>query len=277
MRKEYTVIFGILVAMVSGLWLQFPLHDLLGQFSLSHPQNELAARIVSRGVVFILLIWIVQRLGLLAYSGLNNPFRIKEKELLYIPALLIVLCISLNWTLYSNANAFVLILFLFSVLLIGFVEEFCLRGIVLPLIIRSQIRNKKRYAFYIGVVVSALLYLVTHSVELLTQPYNGWEIAVESLFGVSVGVFMGAYMLRIRNLWIVSLLHGSVHFIFRNKILQNESAGELARQSAEEFNPDLLAVIVILLFFVLLIMLGLKMIQKADHSAITSDLQNVEV
>ncbi len=275
MRKEYKIIIGSIYFVVGLLSLGMIFKDYLGQYFYRNPEGELLVEIIVRLFIFILLLIGVKRLGLNLFNGLKRKPFIKNKSVLIVPIILIVAGLIGNWTTYSEADNQLLILFTISVLLVGLVEETWLRGLILPLLIKSHIGRKQ--VLYVSVLLSAVLFGLLHYVNLFEHPENFWGITSQVLFGIAIGVFFGALMLRTGNVFVVAICHGSINFIFANSILGKDSIKQVMEGYLKNTNFDWVTLLANGLLFCLIIWIGLNMIRRVDQAEIKRELNNLKI
>ncbi|MBN2731814.1 MAG: CPBP family intramembrane metalloprotease [Balneolaceae bacterium] len=275
MRKEYIYALLVTLLTVGFIWLALPLGEFLNNYNLNQKENELLARTIVRTLIFVALILSIKKLGLSSFNGIGKHFQIKEPAILSIPLFLIVVGFWANWSIYSEADLMVLILFVLSVLSVGLVEELSMRGLVLPFLISGI--KKKRFKLYAGVIFSSLIFGLIHYITIFSQPENIWGISSQVIFGISIGIFFGALMLRVRNIYILAVCHGCVNFILGNGILRkgfnNRSIADYPK--AAEIDPA--STIATIAIFGIIAFIGLNMIRKVDVNEVLSELESLKV
>lgn len=275
MRKEYIYALLITLLTVGFIWLALPLGEFLNNYNLNKKENELLARTIVRALIFVALILSIKKLGLSSFNGIGKHFRIKEPAILIIPLFLIVVGFWANWSIYSEADLMLLILFVLSVLTVGLVEELSMRGIVLPFLISGI--SDMRYKLYGAVIGSSVLFGMIHFISVIRYPENLWGITTQVLFGISMGVLFAALMLRIGNIFIISIFHASINFILGNGILQEQIRDQRfsGYGKVAEFDPtSALATITV---FGIIVLIGLNMIRKVDVNEVLSELEPLKL
>ncbi|MGM0582906.1 MAG: CPBP family intramembrane glutamic endopeptidase [Bacteroidota bacterium] len=268
-KKEYKLIAIIVTGTLGLMWLSVPIETTLNLYFSDQQKSELIAKVSNRFVIFLILLLAVKRLGFSQFNGTSKITRIKDTPVLTAPILLIGLGVMANWSVYSNSDPDLFILFAISVLLIGLVEEILMRGLVLPLFIKSKIQSE--YALYFGVICSSIIFGIIHYINLFHQPENITGITSQVFFAISIGIFFGALMLRTGNIFLVGIFHAFVNFILGNGILEKESSRQV-----REISLDLPSMITTGIIIIIIIIIGLNMIRKVDEKTIKAELRNVK-
>jgi len=269
-KKEYKIISLIIIGTLGLMWFAVPIEQTLNSFFANQQKSELLSKISTRFAIILILFLAVKRLGLDKFNGISSITRIKDVPVLIVPIFLIGLGVMANWSVYNNANTDILVLFIISVLIVGFVEEILMRGLVLPLFIKSKIQSK--YALYYGVALSSIIFGLSHYINLFNQPENITGITSQVFFAISIGIFFGALMLRTGNIFLLGIFHAFANFILGNGILEKES-----NRPVQEINLDLISMVTTGIIIIIIIIIGLSMIRKVDEKTIKSELENLKV
>lgn len=88
--------------------------------------------------------------------------------------------------------------------LVAFFEEYLFRGIILGGIM-AQFRRKQSAAVIGAVLISSLIFSLTHIINIFNQSLSMTETQVVGVLGL--GFLLGAIYLRTRSLWWPMLLH----------------------------------------------------------------------
>lgn len=270
MKKEYKYISAIIILLIGMLWLKDPIQVFLHQFSREQDINRLISKVIDHFFIIGIFLLVMKRLGLNRFNGIGKNTRIRDREVLVVPTVLILIGLVVNWSIYSSAKRPIFILFIFSVFSTGLAEELCFRGLVLPLFVRSK--RDKQYTLYVSVLLSAFLFGLLHYGNLIKDPGNFWGITSQVFMGFSVGVFLGALMLRTGNIIIVGICHGFINFIFGNKIIEQRSFKQAIKHYPNELNQDLISFVVTGFIFVIIIVIGINMIRKVDKNKIRFEM-----
>lgn len=93
--------------------------------------------------------------------------------------------------------------------LVAFFEEYLFRGMILGGIV-AQCRGKRSTAVIWAVLISSLIFSLTHMINLFHQSLAMTVTQVVGVFGL--GLLLGAIYLRTRSLWWPILLHFCLDF-----------------------------------------------------------------
>lgn len=220
-NKNIYWIIGVSLGFALCLAFAKPLRLFLDQFIANEKEVRLVAGIIVRLVMFIGLIYLIKRLELTAFLGLKSGFKIRQVQTIVIPLVFVAMTIFGDLSLYKNAGFNLLSLFLISNLLVALVEELTFRAIVLPLIIK--IRSNKKRLLLVSVVMSSLIFGVLHYLNLFREPDNFSGITSQVIFASSIGVYLGALLLRTRHIVFPVIIHFLVNVAFGKSALMPEN------------------------------------------------------
>ena len=273
MRKEYRYIAIIFAGFIGALWFAKPLRAFLDSQFSNKVENLLIAGIVVRFAIVLILLFVLFKWNLRAFNGLGEKVPVMNLHALIIPTSILLMGAFNNWDDYANSNAYLLILFAISVLLVGLAEEISFRGLILPLFIRTQ--KDKIYAIHLSVLFTALLFGVLHYVNLAKEPNNFWGITRQAFFATSIGVFLGGLFLRTGSIIIVSVFHALVNFSFGTSDLKEKVVAQAVEESSKEVNWN--SIIPTTILFAFIFISGFYMINHVDKEAIKSKLDNLRL
>lgn len=256
---------------VALLWFEKPLKGLLLDYNLTELNAKLISGIFVRSILVAISLWIIKKLDFIKYNGLENGIKFTNISALAIPSIFILFGLMSNFQTFVNTNPFVLLLFLTSVLTIGFIEELIFRGTILPLFI-NYFREKKRILF-ISVFFNSSIFGIIHFINIFKEPENILGITHQVFFAISIGVFFGGLMLRTQNIVIPSLFHGLVNFAFGGGELNPAASQVVVEKVSEGINWS--PVIPTTIFFTFILLAGLKMVKKVDRKMILQNLSKV--
>ena len=95
-----------------------------------------------------------------------------------------------------------------SLFLMAAAEEFLIRGLILSAFLKKYgAQNMIR-----AVLVSAILFSVMHLVNLFRM--NMAEVFIQMIIAFFFGVFFGALMMKTKNLFYLSIIHGIINICF---------------------------------------------------------------
>ncbi len=89
---------------------------------------------------------------------------------------------------------------LIMTILVGLAEEFCFRGLLIPLFLK-QFRGNAYYA----VVGSSILFGLMHLINLKSISFG--YVSIQVIFAISFGLLLGAIYVKTNNLLLVVALH----------------------------------------------------------------------
>jgi len=268
MKHELKLIFVIFVGFIALLWFEKPLKALLLNYDLTELNAKLISGIFMRSLIVAISLWIIKKLGFIKYNGLENGIEFTNLSALAIPSIFILFGLMSNSQTFLSTNPLVLLLFLASVLTIGFVEELVFRGTILPLFI-NYFREKKNVLFW-SVFLTSSIFGIIHFINIFKEPENILGITHQVFFAISIGVFFGGLMLKSKNIVIPSLFHGLVNFAFGAGELNPTSSQVVVEKVSEGINWS--SVIPTTIFFTFILLAGVNMIKKVDRKTILENL-----
>jgi len=269
MKNELKIIIVVFVGFVAMLWIAKPLRELLVNYSISELDARLMAGIFTRLLIVSIAIWIIRKLDLKLYNGLNKGQNTKNLYAIGIPSVFIIFGIISNWNIYIKTENYVLLLFIFSVIIIGIAEEFIFRGIIQPLFIKYFKSQQK--VLYLSVIITALIFGLIHYVNILKEPDNFSGITHQVFFAISIGVFFGGLMLRTNSIIVPSMFHGLVNFSFGAGDLKHQTVQVVTKEITEGVNWN--SIIPTTLFFIFIFISGIYMINKVNSEVILRKLK----
>ena len=269
MKKEHLYIALLISGFIGLLWIAIPIKEILNQYFSDELINKLNAGIITRFFILLILIGIVKKFKFENFNGVGKVKSVANIHALILPCGFIAIGIMSNWSNYIDAGLILFLLFTTSVFLVGFVEEFAFRGIILPLFIQSFF--KKRYVLYISIVATSLAFGAIHFINFFRQPDNLPGIIRQMFFALSIGVFFGGLLLRTESIIVVSFFHGLVNFAFGADEINRDIQKEIVEKSNDAINWS--SVIPTTLFFAFILFGGLYMIRKVDREAVLRKLE----
>ncbi|MEQ9264585.1 MAG: CPBP family intramembrane glutamic endopeptidase [Balneolaceae bacterium] len=219
---NYLRLIGILLVFFIGQVIRLPVQNLTGyEFSNTLVSYHWSKIIV--GLVLILFFVIsISKSGLLKFNyQASNPV----KNSTYLKVLfLIVLINSYVITGYLYLDGYLLMLVLFSTYVTAISEEFCFRGLILPILMRQQI--KKDNFIQVGVLISSLIFGLFHFMNLKAQPENIIGISHQVYAAIGVGIFSSYILLRIKNIIVVGVFHGTLNVLLNQSRFDEIKVGK---------------------------------------------------
>lgn len=244
------LIIGVFILFVA---LETPIESLFVYSSFSDINKTLITGILWRLPAITCAFIAIRKFGLVKFSGINQPFKIRNIHALIVPILIFCVALHSNYEIYYNSNSLSLFLFILYVLSIGFLEEFVFRGIILPLWI------KKSGNIFVAVMISSVLFGLIHYINFFTNSENINSVTSQVIVAFVIGILFSGFLIRTGSLISVALLHGMVDFIgFKHKLIQ-----VVNRENNLDVNtkvPDLGDSVFSLIIFALIAGIGLLMI-----------------
>ena len=268
MKNELKTIAIVFACFVAALWIAKPLRELLINYNMPELDARLIAGILPRLLIVIGAIRMINKLGLKAYNGFTKGQKIKNMNAIVIPSTFIILGVIANWNTYTEAGSYLLLLFTFSVIIVGMAEELVFRGIIQPLFIRHF--NKRKKSLYLSAVITALIFGLIHYINLLKEPDNFWGITSQVVFAFSIGVFFGGLTLRTGSILVPSIFHGLVNFAFGTGDLKQQPLQAATKEISEGINWS--SIIPTTLFFAFILLGGIYMIRKVSTEEVSIKL-----
>ena len=148
MKSELKTIVIVFASFVAALWIAKTLREFLANYNLPESDARLIAGILPRLLIVISAIRMINKLSLKAYNDFMKGQKIKNLNAIVIPSTFIILGVISNWNTYTEAGIYLLLLFTFSVIIVGMAEELVFRGLIQPLFIRHFNNGKK--SLYLG-------------------------------------------------------------------------------------------------------------------------------
>jgi len=267
MKKDIYLALLVSFGFIALLWFEKPLRTFLIQNEVAELNAKFISGIFIRSVLLLFSVLLIKKLNLLNFTGLVTR-RVFNLQAVFIPLVFISVGIMSNSNTVLSSSNTILALFTLSVILVGLIEEFVFRGIVLPQFIKF-FKNKKN-VLLISAVISSFIFGTIHFINLFSQPNNLGGITSQVFFALSIGVFFSGLMLRTQNIFIPALIHGLVNFSF--------GSGELKPNITKstsiigEAGIDWSSIIPTSIFFLFIFAGGVFMINKSDKNYFLAQL-----
>jgi membrane protease YdiL (CAAX protease family) len=150
-----------------------------------------------------------------------------------------------------------IILFVFTNLAIGFAEEVIARGVVLNLLLRKW--GHDRQGIYLAVIVSALLFGISHLFNLFTGHLPERANLTQIGYSIAFGVAFAACFLRNNTIWPVIIMHTALDFPGGLRHISVAGSDQIPAA-----NNTLEAALLSLMISVLLRLYGLFILRKVE-------------
>ena len=210
--KEYNVIFLTMGVFLVLLSLESPIKREINLDSQNRFAYDLVAGIIIRLAILLFALIIIYKKGLRQINGIGKRLQIDNIHSFIIVSIIIALMLLSNFQLYKDVPLYIFGLFLSFTLSVGFAEEFILRGIIQPLLIRNFLMNKN--SILIGVIITSIVFGFFHFLNLKKEPDNLIGISHQVLFASCVGLFFGGLLIRTKNIIPVAIIHGLINLSF---------------------------------------------------------------
>ena len=148
-------------------------------------------------MVAFLVVWLMEN-RLLSHYGLRKPEADHKKYLYYIP-LAILLSANLWWGVQMNMSFWETVLYIVSMLCVGFIEELIFRGFLF----KAMCRDNVKWA----IAVSSLTFGFGHIVNLA----NGADLVptlLQIAYAVAIGFLFTVIFYRSKSLVLCMAVHG---------------------------------------------------------------------
>lgn len=254
------------------LALASPLRSVLGELIEDEKTVRMAAGIIVRFVMFIILVYVIRRLQFQKFigigAGIGKGFHIRQSIVLLIPMVFITMGIISDFDVYINAGSSLLILFLIEHLFVALIEEMAFRAIILPLVI--QIRANKKRLLLVSVCITSLIFGVLHYLNLFREPGNFSGITAQVVFASAIGIYLGGLLLRTRHIIFPIIIHFLVNAAFGKSELMPENEDLVTEVVGS--STDWSSLLVTIGLFAFVAIGGVVMIRTVDQNEILSKL-----
>mgnify|MGYP000906775061 CR=1 FL=1 len=273
--NRFPLLFSTVVMVLATILTEIHAEEWLKRF-MDYQSACYITGIVEQGLVSILLVVLLARLGLLQAAGFTHPSRWKQLWLIW-PILAFSLLNGsdlLTGAIRLDTSRPVLIL-LYTLLYIsvGFVEEILFRGVMMTVMLKKW--GNSLAGIYLTVIGSSVLFGLLHLVNFIMGRYTLLAVVTQTGYALFFGVFFAACMLRNNSIWPV--IFGHFLFDFCGSLNAISVGGTFSR--SRETDPQT-AWIVILITLPLLIygLVILRKVKPSDESSNPAmEQKNVQV
>lgn len=178
--------------------------------------EKLVTAIVGCGLVLVGSRWILKN-GLAEKYGLC-PMTGRGRDYLYFVPLFAILTVNLWWGVHLNLTILESVLYVLSMLCVGFLEEVIFRGFLFKALCKDGLKQ--------AIAISSLTFGVGHMVNLL----NGAEVLSTMLqvcYATAIGFLFTYIFYTSGSLWICILVHGLFNSM---SVFANEAAQTVERE-----------------------------------------------
>jgi len=246
------------------------LEDILLENALDSIYWIFGVKAGSKLVMLAVLVYLIYRLGLVEFN-FSSIFKTKSRITLLKVTILIVLSLLFVLITYRDIGTISIALIIVATFLSALSEEMTFRGILLPVLIKKS-ENKTLIK---PVLISSGLFGLLHYVNLFSQPNNFVGVTFQVLAAVTVGILLCYLILKIRNIYIIGLFHGSINLVLNQSTLFN--SGQTLENKESLYSHDLLSSILILTLLVCIGYIFAKKIMSIDANTIGMKKSSNEV
>lgn len=269
MKKIGTIVILYTITIVFVLFLGYHFKNLMLEYC-SEIEASFLASLIFKGLLIILSIYLLKKLNLFIYLGLDKPFKMNNPTALIAPSVIIGLTIFSKLNLYLAISTSNLFIFLFSVILTGVFEEISMRGILLPLFVKLFSYKKK--SFYLAAIFSSLIFGTLHYLNIYMREDYGFDIATSQvIFAFCIGIYFCGLFFRTGSIITSILIHSAINFGFGTTSLEKIRDGytpPIGREidSFTELLPTLI-------LYLIIITIGLLMIKFSNQESFIKKLK----
>ncbi|HMK25993.1 MAG TPA: CPBP family intramembrane glutamic endopeptidase [Chitinophagaceae bacterium] len=213
--------FFFCIAVIGVVFLigKIPVQDLLEYYAVPEAED---IRYTITGIIAILVcVLIARRQKILISGGFLRPIK-KNYWMLLLPLLFpgLVFVMNLNFGCHKGNLAVGITILLF--LIRGLMEEVIFRGVIQGYL-RKQYPGKSLHKI---IFISAAFFAVVHFTNI---QYGGIQnILLQIIYAFYMGLFFGALMIRINNVWLLGIVHGVLNmFTVRCDDLQDNHLSKI--------------------------------------------------
>lgn len=263
--KDY-IPYLIIIVFILMIRLSSSLNGVLIEHDLISDYWVYGVRMFTKSIMVLILLLIVHRQGYIWFN-FSNTYIEKWNVTAFRALLLIIFVLLYILVSYSSKGAIGLVLIILSTYLSALTEEITFRGLVLPILLK-----KEKNSLIKPVLVSSVLFGLIHFMNLINEPDNQIGITFQVIVATMLGIVFCYVMLRIRNIVIVGLLHGSINLLFGQGSIFNYQ--KFLEQTNKEYSADWLSSAFTISLFILIGYIYLKKIQKLEKEEIINEFND---
>ncbi len=178
--------------------------------------EKLVTVIISAILTIIFIIWMKNN-GLLKKYGLCKAEMPPSKLLYYVP-LVIIISVNLWFGVRFNYSITETIIFIISMLFVGFLEEIIFRGFLFTAMCKDNVK--------IAILVSSITFGMGHIVNLINgSGANVFSNLLQIIYASAIGFLFTIIFYKTKSLWACIITHSLVNAlsVFANNGIQNSS------------------------------------------------------
>ena len=245
-----------------------PVKMLLESFIIDENVRHLSAGILIRGVMILIVLFLIKRYCFQRFNGIGQGSKIKNLQVIILPVVILSAGFLNETSVYMNLGVNILFLFTFNAIMVALLEEFTFRGLLLPLIIRQA--QHKNSVLLIGILLSSLLFGLTHYLNLFVEPDNIAGITSQVIFAMCIGIFLAGLLFRTGSIFLPIFIHLLFNFSFGKGIFRPEIERVVETRMKE--GTDWLSLLLNIIFLGFIAGSGIYMLSKVRKEDVLSTL-----
>lgn len=222
--------------------------------------SDYLSGIIFRCIILLLSISLLINIELQKFAGLIIQINMNKSKILIIP--LLIIGMFLFFLPYDNLiSCPIFFSFILYQISIGFAEEFTMRGLLLPLLIK--IFHNKKYSIYYGIIISSIVFALLHYLSFFSGSQTFESATNQVVFALGIGMCFGSLMLISNNLIIISLLHSLVNIVGQFNTITNNGC-----QIPQSENTTVITFNFIYIISTVLIVISVFLLRNVDKRSI---------
>jgi membrane protease YdiL (CAAX protease family) len=245
---KFPVLFSIIIMLVGTVLTEIHAEDWLKNY-IDYQSACYITGIVEQGLVSVLLVVMLAKMGLLEAAGFTKPSQWKQLWLawpIFVLATLNGGTAPFDGTLAIDfSRPMLIVLYTLLYVSVGFVEEILFRGVMMTVLVQKW--GRTRGGIYKAVILSSALFGLLHLANFAAGRYTLLAALTQTGYALFFGVFFGACMLRNNSIWPVIFSH--FLFDFCGTLNQIAVGGTFTRSVETDPNNALIALALTLPLF----------------------------
>lgn len=264
---DNTSLFVGVFVILNLIVLRIPFAELFdNQFPYERAKN--IERLLNALLSLVISLWLINKFNLEKLAGLKQ-WKIRTPLLLLIPFIYPMSLAIPNFrgVDFSQVSWISFILFLVVYLARGLAEEFAIRGLLQPYLLKKYFY---KYSVTKIVLLSSLVFALMHITNI--SRYSYVDIINQVIVAFFFGVLFGALMIRTGNVIVLGIIHGLINIVFKV-----DSLGIKENQGIEKFAESFTDIIKIVLTNSLIafpmFVIGILLLRKINKIALMEKLE----
>ena len=191
MKYTLVLFFGY----IAYLLLEHPINSFIRTFSMPILYQGYLSNLILLFPLLLLLVFLLFRLNL------EKTLKSKDKRIFLIPIAYLFFVLIMSFSAFKSAISLELLIFIFSLSLVGFTEEILFRGIIFPKL------SDYFSSIWLGALFSSFLFGIGHYINLLKNPDSINEITSQVIYAFCFGVLMCGIFYKTKNIIIPAFIH----------------------------------------------------------------------